>query len=145
MISSTKVLKSLPKTHFHKNLCFQDESNVFHKFVPLHNFWPNDNLDVIIFLWVFLKNHSNHCQKPFFQQNLRFQTKSNVFHKFVLLDNSWPNDNLRVSIFLRFFLQNCLNDYQKPFFTKTYVFRPKPTFSTSLYSYIVFYQIIILM
>ena len=52
---SPKLQKSLAKTIFHKNVSFQAETNVLHKFALLDNFWPNDNLNVITFLRFFLK------------------------------------------------------------------------------------------
>ena len=102
---SPKLLKSLPKTIVHKNVRFQADTNVFHKFSLLDHFWPNDNLDVIFFLRFFLSKLLKSLPKTIFHKNVRFQAETNAFHKFALLDHFWPNDNLHVVTFLRFFLQ----------------------------------------
>ena len=70
---SPKLQKSLPKTISHKNVRFQAETNVFHKFALLDNFWPNDNLDVITLLRCFVENCSKHCQKQFFKKTYVFR------------------------------------------------------------------------
>ena len=76
---SPKLQKSLPKAIFHKNVRFQAETKVFHKFALLDNFWQNDNLDVIPFLRFFLQNCLNHCQKAFFTKTYVFRLKRTFF------------------------------------------------------------------